>query len=199
MPVFAVCPACLAASEFRYVPVTHCLHCETAMPVPLQDAVRAALARERAPRPSLLSLGTIGSFAVAGMALLFLLLAPFDIGTYSIEGEAVSGPEFLRRAGIFLGLICGLCFAIGYALLRERAWSRPLMIVYWVVVAIGMVLLGWNSSNGEFSCNLLFTAIPLPIAAWYLYRKADVVRYYDALTFSDAIRPAPPSGPSVSA
>jgi hypothetical protein len=69
------------------------------------------------------------SLFAAGIFFLLLISAPFDVGSYSINGEPVSGPEFLRRAGWLFGVVAVVLGAIGIGLLLERPWSRQLMLV----------------------------------------------------------------------
>jgi len=123
------------------------------------------------------------------MFLLFLLLAPFDIGTYSIEGETVSGPEFLRTAGWLMAIATVLCLSIAYALWRDRSWSRPLMILYWVVT--GLAVLVWSR---EFNCAVVEMFIFAALAAWYLYGNHNAAAYYRLIMRTeDATVPQPPT------
>jgi hypothetical protein len=135
------------------------------------------------PKPFLLQLGTVGSLAIGAMMLLFLALAPFDVGSYSISGEVVSGPEFLRTAGILFAVHTANLLAVGIGLWQERSWTRPLMIGYWLTVLVADVawIVGGTLTAIEGVGFAVEIAISMGLAAWYLYRKANVVAYYDAL------------------
>jgi len=180
MPVTIVCPSCATVVQFVSYPVMDCPSCDAPLPVPVQRAVIAGLARDRAQRPVLLTTGIVGCFLFGAVMLLFLLLAPFDIGTYTINEEKVSGPEFLRRLGLLWAANCAFLLAIAYGLLREKSWTRPLMMLFWLLVAVGMIATG-GKDGGDLACSVALLAIPAGVAAWYLYRKDNVVDYYDAL------------------
>src|SRR5687768_16262081 len=100
MSVIVLCPNCQFAATFHRTPITLCARCQQ----PYPDAVRApaerALGASAAPKPALLVLGQVLSACAAVGFLSVLILAPFDLGTFTIEDQQVSGPEFLRRAGI---------------------------------------------------------------------------------------------------
>jgi O-antigen/teichoic acid export membrane protein len=178
-----LCPSCNQASTHHRPPVTACSHCGAAYP----DAVRApaelALGGARAPKPALLVLGQLGTAFAGGLFLLLLALAPFDVGSYTIGDEQVSGPEFLRRAGLLFGAIGALLAAISVGLFRGRAWARPLMMIYWAVTAVALVAASWVDSAddpADLVGGLVVTAVAAGIAWWYLYRKPNVVAYFDA-------------------
>lgn len=80
-------------------------------------------------QPDLLIIGKYVSTFAAGIILVLLILAPFGAGDFTIDGETVSGAEFLRRGGgITFAAIGALLVAIAVGLWRGRAWVRPLMM-----------------------------------------------------------------------
>jgi len=92
------------------------------------------------------------------------------------------GLEFLVRAGWVFFLIGGLLAAIGLGLWRERAWTRPLMMAYWPLSAVLTYAPAWSGGRAtDLSGLLVFNAIVAALAWWYLYRKNNVVAYYQAL------------------
>ena len=128
-----------------------------------------------AVRPTLLTIGMALSGLTGCLFLLVLLLAPFDIGTYTIDGEEVPGPEFLRTSGIALVAAGALLVAISATLARNHPLSRELMIAFWVASGVVNTILAFRS--GSYGCDL--TWLPaLAIAIWYLYFKPNVVAYY---------------------
>jgi hypothetical protein len=153
----------------------------------VRKAAEEALRQAEAPKPALLALGQWFSLLAGAMFLLLLLLAPFDLATYSIDGDSVSGAEFLRRAGLGFGLLGVIQVAIGIGLLRDRPWARPLMIYYWLAAfAAGLSASGLEASeilSYAFSC-----AIPALVAGWYLYAKDNVVAYFAARGLAAADR-----------
>jgi hypothetical protein len=147
----------------------------------MRQAIAAGVARDSAQRPVLLTVGMVGALFIGGISSLFLVLAPFDIGTYTFDGEPISGPEFLRRLGLLWTAHCALLLGIGYALLSGKSWSRTFMMLHWLLMIAGMVALAWREPAGTLACSVVTLLFPVSIAAWYLYAKENVVRYYDSL------------------
>jgi hypothetical protein len=137
----------------------------------------------------------VSGFVGAG-ALFIMLLAPFNMGSYSINGQAVSGPEFLRRFGILWTLAGALLLVIAYGLYRERPWTRPLMLGYWLV--IGLLLftaeIGKSGSAGSMLSAIAWASFYLFGAGAYLYGKASVVQYYRSLERASTNDSAPTAG-----
>jgi hypothetical protein len=146
------------------------------------------LAERRAERPALLTTGMVMSGISGGLSLVLIAFAPFDIGTYVIGDETVSGPEFLRRGGLMWIAVSGLMLAISYMLYRHDPDSRPLMIAFWVMFGV-ISLTQPFLLPGEASVDVTWV-IALTIAIWYLYFKPNVVAYYRALRDAEAARAA---------
>lgn len=183
MSVSLLCPNCSAATTFHRPPVTACPACQAPFPDSLRGPAEASLAREKAPRPLLLTLGIYGSAFFAGVSALFLILAPFNIGSYSIGDRAVTGPEFLRQVGATFGVAGALCAAISYGLWRERSWTRPLMLLFWVVLDITLITQAVKYPAPDLGPvgATFFSAVYVLVSAWYLYGRASVNAYYAAL------------------
>jgi hypothetical protein len=183
MSVIVLCPRCLVASTFHRLPISACPHCDAEFAEAVRAPAERALAVAVVPKPFLLQLGTVGSLAIGAMMLLFLALAPFDIGSYSISGEAVSGPEFLRATGLLLAMQAANLLAVGIGLWQERSWTRPLMIAYWLTVLVADVawIVGGTLTAIDGVGFAVEIAVSMGVAAWYLYRKTNVAAYYDAL------------------
>jgi hypothetical protein len=129
----------------------------------------------------LLFLGQVGTLGFSAIVILLLLLAPWDIGSYSIGNEAVSGPEFLRRGGLLFGAVGGLFLAIGVGLWLDRAWTRPLMLAYWPLIALlGFVMP--DTSAADAIEVAVFAGVGFAFAAGYLYGTDGVKAYYAART-----------------
>lgn len=178
MSTVAICPNCATPVKFQFLPVDKCPSCGSNLPEQLRSVVEASVRREQLQKPALLLLGMFGSALFSGVAAIFLVLAPFDIGSYTINDEPVTGPEFLRRAGFLFFGGAAICAAISYGLARNRSWTRPLMLVYWIVIAIGSISLG---DSGNVACSILAALFALALAALYLYAKDSVTDYYDAI------------------
>ena len=179
MSVQVLCPSCATVVELHRPPVTDCPHCHTSYPETLRGTATQALRHSAAPKPALLQLGQWFSLLSGAVFLLLLLLAPFDLASYSIEGEPVSGLEFLRRGGIAFALIGGTLLAIGVGLLRDRAWARPLMMFYWLASGVSLLSVSGFEVASALA-GVLTSAIPAAVAWWYLYAKEDVVAYFEA-------------------
>src|SRR5690242_21879753 len=103
MSVQVLCPSCGEVTPFHRPPVTDCPRCHVPLPEPVRASATRALAIEEAPKPALLMVGQIFSLLGGAIFVVLLIAAPFNAGSYSIDGEAVTGPEFLRRVGLPLG------------------------------------------------------------------------------------------------
>lgn len=183
MSVIVLCPQCGVATPFHQPPVSSCPHCQAAFSEAVTAPAERALAVDRTPKPFLLQLGTLGSLLFGGIVVLLLLLAPFDLGSYSIGGESVRGPEFLRRAGLLFGAIGSIMLAVGIGLWLERAWTRAPMLGYWgaIIVAALVGVITGSFTAGEAAGVIVESLLALALAGWYLYRKANVVAYYRRL------------------
>lgn len=180
MSVIGLCPQCGVATPFHQPPVASCPHCNADFPGAVTAPAERALAAERTPKPFLLQLGMLGSLLFGAIVALLLVLAPFDLGSYSISGEPVSGPEFVRRAGLFVGGTGIIMLAIGFGLWLEREWTRTLMVGYWGAMAVAGAA---GAVTGSFTVDeaaglIVQSLLALAIACWYLYWKANVVAYY---------------------
>jgi hypothetical protein len=176
-----VCPACAKAAQFASF-TTRCAYCHELLPEQLRQSLQSEVEKERLPpRPILLTVGIVGSFAVGGLALLFVIFSPLNMGHYSINGRVVTGPEFFRRFGVFLAVAAATCLPIGYALLRELPWSRHLMAFFWAGTILATFFSGLGSNAAFLSCTVGMMVLEFAIAAWYLYRKRNVVAYFRAL------------------
>ena len=177
MSTTVICPHCTRPAEFRFLPADECPLCGASLPEELRSVVEAAIRKEKPRKPALLVVGMVGSAMFSGLCAIFLVLAPFDIGSYTINGEPVTGPEFLRRAGFLFFGGAAICGAVSYGLAKDRSWTRPLMLAYWIVIAVGSLALGEASS---VACSILTALCALTIAGLYLYAKDSVTDYYEA-------------------
>ena len=149
------------------------------MRVPAERSLR----RSRTSTPSLLVIGQLGTTFAGGLFLLLFVVALFGRGTFSINNEPVSSSEFLRRAGAAWLIITASMLAIAYGLWRERSWARPLMVAWWangIVIPIFLSLHGeWPIADAVWSgAQCLIASV---LAYLYLYRKDNVVAYFEAL------------------
>ena len=179
MSVQLLCPACGTINEVHRPPVTDCGHCHVALPAEMRESAERALRTSAAPMPVLLVLGQWLSLFSGAIFVFVVMLAPFDLGKFTINDEAMSGPEFLRHGGWLMGLLGGVLVGIGVGLLRRRAWARELMMLYWVA-SIGFAVFASTGDIGSMVGSVITMLGALAIAGWYLYRKENVRAYFDS-------------------
>lgn len=180
MSLHFVCPACSTPVTVGGAVPDACPKCGAPLPAPLRQSLALGRSREQFPLPMFLQIGRVVTPFMGIGFLAFLVLAPFDIGTYSIGADQVSGPEFLRQAGVAFGVI-GVCLsAIAFALWSEAWWGRWAMMGYWVITGAVMLKLPDPDGTQMFGAvmTLLFGG---GIAGWYLFGKENVVGYYKEL------------------
>lgn len=181
MSVQVLCPKCSTVAEWHRPPVTVCGACQSQYPDALRENAERALRRSAAPMPALVAVGGVGSALVGGLFVAFLILAPFNVGSYTINGQPVSGPEFLRQAGVSFALVGLVLLGIAIGIWREQSWARPLMLSYWIAVPLAAIAgIGWDWT--DLVGVVVTSALSAAIAAWYLYGRANVRAYFEART-----------------
>jgi succinate dehydrogenase hydrophobic anchor subunit len=115
-------------------------------------------------------------FAFLLPAFTLLCLLAYALGTHSVNGVQLSYSEFWRHMRLFTFFGFGIYFAVlAFGLLHATRWSRPLLLLPWVVGPILAVihhhakLTLYNYLSGLFSTALL---------VWYLYFRQTVRDYY---------------------
>jgi hypothetical protein len=125
-----------------------------------------------------------GSVAIV-VFIVLAAVAPFGGGSYSLNGHVVSRAEFLAGAWpLLIGwpIASAIIVAIAYALWKELPWSRAAIVAYLLVItALAAVLLIWKGGGEDVLPSIATLAIVTAGIGWYLYGKATVVTYYQAL------------------
>ena len=182
MPVVLVCPKCGDTATLERLPVEECPWCGAPYPTQARFAAESALRKRISTKPGLLVVGQMLSAMFGGISLGLLGLAVVGTGDLTLFGERVTGGDYLRRAGPLLGPVgLALCL-VALGLQRDARWSRPMMLVVWVIPIVqggarlvqGTLEQSWNITT------LIGSLIALPLAVLYLYRRDNVVAYYDA-------------------
>jgi len=163
---------------------------------PSEDAASPAPFPKRVTRwemPILLRIAMV-FFTMAGAMFAFSAVVAlpqlvFGYGTYSVNGVPVTKEEFFRTSGVIIFLAIPIfalyLSAMAFALIRERPWSRPLLMAYFPILGLAVMLVFGTDKGGDHRSEIRFVLIELAIgtliAWWYLYRKRAVVAYYRAL------------------
>lgn len=180
MSVTFVCAKCGDTAVIDRLPVEACPRCGT--PYPLQERLAAELALRAAgtPKPGLLAFGQLISSMIGGLLLGLLALAAFGVGNLTLFGDSVTGIDFLRRAGPLLGGLGIILSGIGIGLARDTWWSRPLMLVFWMLPILeGATRIVTGTLERKLWFGFFLVAlIGLPLAILYLYRRDNVVAYF---------------------
>jgi len=187
MSVALICPQCGTVATLHRAPVGACPNCQAAWPESLRLSAEATLARQKVGRPLLITVGMYVAPGFGALFLLFLFLIPFGGGAYTVNGDVVSGAEFLREGGLLVALTGTSLLAVGYAIWQERSWSRWAMVVFWLIQVAGAI--GQGLSHGgiaEVAGPLASLLLPIVLAWWYLFEKPNVVEYYRALAKQEA-------------
>ena len=186
-----LCPSCGSPATLHRAPVSLCPNCQTPWPEALRLSAEASLGRQKVMRPLLLTLALYTAPAFGGFVLLLLFLAPFNAANYSINGERVTGSEFLERAGVLLGILGVSSLAGAYAIWREYPWSRWAIVAFWVAQVAGAIGFGWADSGIGGAAGAVASLLTLLVlVGWYLFGKENVVEYYQGLEKDAAARAA---------
>lgn len=102
---------------------------------------------------------------------------------YSIDGRPVTREQWITLAAPLFAISILLMACIAYAILRARRWSRPMVMAHWAAVfAYASVLLSRGSVERALALRAMAEAAVLgAVAAWYFYRKPNVVQYFKSL------------------
>jgi hypothetical protein len=137
---------------------------------------------------------TMGMYTapVFGVAcLLGVLAAVTNAGfvTFRVNGEVVSGHEFLARAGLAFSVLGVLALGIAYGVWQERSWTRWLILGFWAIIVALDIGLGWSSAGlGGAASGIAGIGVFVVVAGWYVLGKENVVEYYRALERTENAR-----------
>ena len=114
-----------------------------------------------------------------GLVLSFPLAIGGTVGLFAAAyGGDVPPATFVTVLG---GDLVVAATAVGFA--RERTWSRVAAVCFWpVAIAAGAAQFSDGLvSRFDFLHSSINATVAWAIAAWYLFRKFNVVAYYDEL------------------
>ena len=148
----------------------------------MQRSANVAKARAATRRPLLLRVAPwyFGFAALAAVLVLGGALLPGV--TYAINDVPVTQEQFLAAVlpwGPLAGAVCGV---LAWSFGREHLWARPTTIATFVLLLVGTLVVtspgaGWVA----VAAASLFAVALVTLLAWYFYRRAEVVRYYEDL------------------
>lgn len=125
----------------------------------------------------LLGLGTIWP----PLTLVVSILAPFNIGTYELNGTQVTGPDFIRGGGLLaFWLVAAFLGALAYAIWSSRRWLRPVAMTAAVAISGWTLVVGWREGGSAWASALLSAMLLASTVYWYFYRKSTVQSYFAA-------------------
>ena|SRR5437867_2938024 len=133
--------------------------------------------------PALMRAGVLFSSFAAAMILLFVPLSALNVGSYSINERVVTGPYFLTHVYPILAPYLVIALAISYGIWTERPWVRPLSLLFWLALDLGLlyeIAVGWVRAADAF-VYAVWGVVYVLIVWWYFYRKTTVVSYYRKL------------------
>ncbi len=137
----------------------------------------------RPDMPLLMQLGGWCALAFAVGSAAVLGLAAVGIGAYGIAGRPVATGEWLRLAGPLFVVCGGLMAGIAYGFRARKRWSRHLAMAFWTAFGLYALAMGVTGRvPSALMWRALIEAVGLgAIAAWYFYRKPEVVDYFRRL------------------
>lgn len=181
MSVVLVCPICSEANTLLRLPVAErCPHCAALLPAEARELAVQSLLHDVTPRPLLITLGAGFSGLWAAIASTLMIFSLFGATSFTWNEEPVTREVFLRNAAPWFLPAIVYFGTTAWAVWRERAWARELMIFVWIV-ALGVAAFTPGVESSTRVANAIWNALCLGVAAWYLYGKANVVAYYALL------------------
>jgi hypothetical protein len=112
---------------------------------------------------------------------------------YLMDAQDVTREQWLAAAAPLFAVTIVLMAVIAYGLQRRRAWSRHAVVAHWAVVfAWGAVLWIRDAVAPGLALRVMAEAGSAGlIAAWYFYRKRNVVAYFRSLDVRKVTGSAP--------
>ncbi len=141
----------------------------------------------------LMRLGSAFSVVYCLGALALLVGGLAGAFPYVLDAHDVTREQWLAAAAPLFAITILLMAVIAYGLLRRRAWSRHAVMAHWAAVfAWGVLLWARGTVAPSLALRVMAEAGALGlIAAWYFYRKRNVVAYFRSLAARETTDTAP--------
>ena len=132
-----------------------------------------------APRvPPLMRAGMWAAALMGSLLWIGVLGAATGCGRFGINGEQVTGGEFLTTFGVSWAILGSLLLGAAYGIWTERSWSRHVVIAFWCYQLLVMEVL----VTGRGHLGATISVLPfLGGSVLYFYAAEEVVAYFRVL------------------
>lgn len=177
-----VCPNCRTPTEYQGSGQPACSACGTKLSARADAAGNQAAERQR-PLLLLMLMVFLASLATIGLIITFMTVTVPGNEDYIVDNRLATQSDFLIKMFPFILLYLAAA-PIAYGLWKERPWTRPLLVAFFAIPEFGKYLTPrWSEAPAHaFIPRFILSAILIGLLGWYLYKKRNVVRYYNALS-----------------
>jgi hypothetical protein len=107
----------------------------------------------------------------------------------------VTKAEFFGDTPVLWIFVPAIAFTavIAWAIWRERAWVRQVILAFWLI-PFAMALFVPDADMASRIASSASTVIGVAVTAWYLYKKSNVVAYFERRKHGDAFTFGPVQG-----
>lgn len=182
MPAVLICPHCGTTTEHPGAGPPVCSACGARLSEHADAASWRETDRQR-PLLLLIFMVFLASLATIGIIITFMTVTVPGNDEYIVDNQLATQSDFLMKMLPFI-LLYVAAVPIAYGLWKERAWTRPLLIAFFSIPEFGKYLTPrWSAAPAHaFIPRFIFSMVLIGLLSWYLYRKRNVVRYYNTLS-----------------
>lgn len=182
MSAVLVCPNCRATTEYQDSGQPACSTCGTRLSAGADAAAGQEADRQR-PLLLLIFMVFLGFLATIGVIITFMTVTVPGNEEYIVDNRLATQSDFLVKMLPFI-LLHLAAVPIAYGLWKERPWTRPLLVAFFAIPEFGKYLTPrWSEAPAHAIIpRFILSALLIGFLSWYLYRKQNVVRYYNAIS-----------------
>lgn len=202
MRVVLVCPACGEALRVEHLPgPVACPNCFQSFALAARETVTRELetpadpGEVRRPRPFLLTVWMGITLLYAAKMILLLLVTASLSRPIRADGKEMSAGAFVLSY-LLMSATALLMVAGAFGIWKERRWTRGVLLATWLSFVAIVIASAVSQSSGlavvyppnftrmalaEKVIPLLPLLAGLAVSWWYLYRKPNVVGYFEAI------------------
>lgn len=184
MSAVRVCPNCKTTIEFQDPGLPTCSACGAMLPPPERAGAASGQAvDEERPLFLMIFMVFLGSFTTIGIIITLMTVTMAGNEDYFVDNRFATRSDFLIKMIPFILLYLAAA-PIAYGLWKERPWTRPLLIAFFSIPEFGKYLTPrWSEAPAHAIIpRFILSAALIGLLCWYLYRKRNVVRYYNVLS-----------------